>query len=42
MIHQSHPLAGDVNVSEYILIVLGHVEDFDGDELLEVSDGGEG
>ena len=36
------PLAGDVNVSEYILIVLGHVEDFDGDELLEVSDGGEG
>ena len=36
------PLAGDVNVSEYILIVLGHVEDFDSDELLEVSDGGEG
>ena len=36
------PLAGDVNVSEYILIVLGHVEDFDGNELLEVSDSGQG
>ena len=35
-------LTGDVNVSEYILIVLGHVEDFDGNELLEVSDGGQG
>ena len=36
------PLAGDVNVSEYILIVLGHVEDFDSNELLQMSDGGEG
>ena len=34
------PLAGDVNVSEYILIVLGHVEDFDSNELLQMSDGG--
>ena len=36
------PLAGDVNVSEYILIVLGHVEHLDGNELLEVSDCGQG
>ena len=42
ILRDEFPLAGDVNVSEYILIVLGHVEDFDSDELLEVSDGGEG
>ena len=30
-----------LQLPEDVLIILGHVEDLDGDELLEVSDGGQ-
>ena len=37
-----YTLNNQTQLPEDVLIILGHVEDLDGDELLEVSDGGQG